>query len=557
MTSVLKVINPAFTSVETELEPISVSWGGDLNEPMTMTFTVANDYEDYADDTSATNPLQLRSSVTYTRGGTVYFDGYVINVTPTEDASATYPKQLRVECVDKLGAIKRCIAALSGDALATLSTTTTTRTEQTMLPLVVNSTTYYPDPSDTALWLSVSGTPKTVNTSTSGLTAGATSITTLSSASLRMRTKGLLVLGVAAEYVAYDGYDSNGSVYIFSNLTRGVLGSSDITHSTVVIYQWVPKRIDPTATITVEGQVSPTWIVIDPSLYTIDYENGSLEFDTDPSSAYPDGIRMTYDTYDEDDADAIILGGDTSYGLIDLLLQQSKDSGGPGLTTGQINIDIPRVVLPSTTLIGQNILDTISQLLEERYASGVTYDALEPELRPAAYWWSSPDNEFVLDQFNPSEAVADTIDDAAVVGSDRAMTDAHSGVLVKWTTDLVANSAFVQVSSTLGTSNFVRNTTVHAKMRNTGFPDVQVIDCGECSEGTARATAKDFLKRSWTLAYAHNYRLDALPDSLPQLGKRYTMPDGISGRCISIGYTMEAGAESMTMRIVDLDQEIA
>jgi hypothetical protein len=534
-----------------------VSFGGDLNEPLAMTFTVPSDFDDYDDDTASDNPLQVRSAVTWVRDGITDFTGRVLNIDIDIDSEAEFERLIRVECVDKLGEIKNCIASLSSDPLGKLKTTTTLRTEQDLLPLVTGSTSYYPDPTDTALWLAISGTPQTVETSTLGIAAGATTITTIGNSSQRMLTKGLLYIGSADEYVAYDGYDSNGTAYVFSNVTRGVLGSSDILHGVAVLKQWVPKRIDPEQAVVIEGKVTPTWIVIDPSLYTVDYENGSIEFETDPTGAYPDGIRGTYYTFDEDDADAIILGGDTTYGAIDLLLQEAKSVGAPGLTVGQLNIDIPRVVLPIVQLSGQNVIDAVAQLLEERVNSGVTKNALEPEQYPIAYWWDSPNDDFVIDQFKANEVVTDIIRDFATFRRNNSVRNSHSGVLVKWTTDLVQNAAFIQVNQTVGSSGFVRNTDVYAKFRGQGFPDVPVIDCGECSEGTARTAGRNFLKKSWTLAYSFEYSMDEMPATLPVRGKLYTMPDGITGRCIGVDYIMEDGAESFTMKIVDLDLEIA
>ena len=426
------------------------------------------------------------------------------------------------------------------------------------MPLVTASTTYYPDPADTALWLARTGTPRTVCTSTAGLTAGVTTLVTLSTVSLRMLTKGLLSIGMAAEYVAYDGYDANGSVYVFSNLTRGALGSTDITHGNVTVNQLIAKRIDPDQAITIEGDTGgATWVTIDPSNYTVDYEAGSVEFNTDPSGTYPGGIRGTYYTFDEDDADAYLLGGDNTYGVIELLLQETQANGGPGLTSSDYSIDVPRVVLPVTKLIGQNTMDAIAQLLEEKGYAGWTYDVMQSEEWPLAYWYDSPNAKLVIDTLNPSESPVATIVNAEKIGKDNSLGDVQSGIYVKWTTDLTEHGALVQVSSSFGNSGNVRNVAVNTKLRATGYPRIELIDCGECSEGTAISIAKNRLRQSWLLAYAREYVLKSLPDTLPVRGKRYIMPDGLRARCISVSYSNESGREQFTMKVIDLDQEIA
>jgi hypothetical protein len=554
----LKFEHPSL-AVSTVLEPRDIKFGGDLNQPLSFTAIINSDFGDYSDDTSATNPIQLKSPVTFTRNGRTEFIGEVVRTTITYDGASVNERSIKVECIDRLGMVKAALASISGDALALVNSTTATVTERGFLPTFSGSPSYLPDPA-VGGYYPTSGSPRTVFHSQGSIGIGGTILTTTSTVSNRMRNWGFLEVstGGTKEWMSYTSHINNGGTWEFRGVAKGRFGSSDLAHTNQVVNQLVPHRIDPNQTVLVEGNNGSSWVTIPNTDYSVEYDDGALLFTSDPAPTYTGGIRASYTEYTEENASATVLGNDATNGLIDLLLQETQANGGPEIGSGDLDIDLPVIVVPLTQLFGAGCLDTIAQLLGEQYGNDYIYDASMTERFTWAYWYDSVNTNFVIDRLDPSAAVTDVISEVSKVVTGNTLTNISSHVLVKWTFDLDQQSQLVPVLATASSfSGNVFNSTVHAKLRTNGMPRVAITDVGESGQPGALTQAAADLQKGWLLAYSHEYTLKEVPTNLPARGKRYTMPDGITGTCIGVNYEMRDGMEAMRMQIVDLDQEIA
>lgn len=87
---------------------------------------------------------------------------------------------------------------------------------------------------------------------------------------------------------------------------------------------------------------------------------------------------------------------------------------------------------------------------------------------------------------------------------------------------------------------------------NFGEPSILRVDAGNVSEVEARAIGRQLLRRMLLWQRRKTYTVEDF-DSVPQLGKTLTMPDGFTGVCWECDYQSDAGGkESLRLALVDL-----
>lgn len=191
------------------------------------------------------------------------------------------------------------------------------------------------------------------------------------------------VLQIESEWIQYDGYDTDplqSDKYRFKGCTRGALGTTAAAHTTGngVIYQRISQKIHPIEPIFIEANKSGTWEPVSAASYTLQAEEGRFDFTYDildfPSgSSVYSALRATYAVFDEDNASVVTLTN-----ILEGVLQETVDNGGPGLSAGdmdvevkitvfkqagdaEVEINLTRVRIPKPT----NTLDFIKGLLDE------------------------------------------------------------------------------------------------------------------------------------------------------------------------------------------------
>ncbi len=173
--------------------------------------------------------------------------------------------------------------------------------------------------------------------------------------------KGIMRIG--SEYVPYDGYAKRDDGFWWANnLVRGGLGSAAAAHLSGDLGQdLTPQKIHPAGDVFLEGEptASPgTWESINQGQFTVQPEEGRIDFGTDPAKIYVAGdmdqtnprqgfnkFRLTYHIYAELDPAAVTLGG-----FANDILTANADGGGPALSAARLDIDIPSIRLTGVLL---------------------------------------------------------------------------------------------------------------------------------------------------------------------------------------------------------------
>ena len=84
-----------------------------------------------------------------------------------------------------------------------------------------------------------------------------------------------------------------------------------------------------------------------------------------------------------------------------------------------------------------------------------------------------------------------------------------------------------------------------------GSPHIVMDDVGESTDIEARAYARRMLMNGLKLAARRTYRCQAnLPATLPEKGDTVTMPDAFTGVCLGYTFSLNDGAESITLEPV-------
>ena len=571
----IKIYHPS-GSPSRVVVPQSVDFGGGLNEAAGCSLNFISDFDLFEDESSSTNPCQVKSWISVKRNGFREFCGRI-----TRRELDMPSRTVKVEAADAWAEIGKCIASFGGDALGVLATSTSTVAEATMVPAFAGSTRYYPAPATANAWRAITGTPKTVNTAGTATWATGTKITATASHE-RMLNTGFLITPTS-KCVHYDGYDlaTGGAVYEFKQVSWDALGTTGSAPAdnlaSSAVYQYLPNRIDPSADMA-GGKPVLAWDGATPlnygSDFTVDFDDGCIILAVAPGGA----VTASYLAYDEDDAPAAgdyILGGDNTYGVIEILLSATRDNLGPGLTpASHLDIDIPRVVIPRLELDGQLLGEIIPRLLAEQGQNGVTYEAADPwghGRLPLAYWLDpnagtgAGDAAAFKVQAIEQHATGTWLPNVASLGYEITLAGVKSGVLTKWTEDGVAHSAMVRIEESYfdaaGSKNLIWEQAACAKfVGDTGsgsrwpsMPRVGIRDERELSEGAALTLAREDVLKSLSLAQARAYRLAALPTRLPRLGLTYRLPDGFKGVCIARRYGKLPGQpEGLHLTLLDM-----
>ena len=105
------------------------------------------------------------------------------------------------------------------------------------------------------------------------------------------------------------------------------------------------------------------------------------------------------------------------------------------------------------------------------------------------------------------------------------------------------------------TQNEIYDASAYNKLIDTsiGSPHVITDDAGECTDIEARAYARRLLMNALKLAARRTSKCEAnLPATLPEKGDTVTMPDGFTGVCLGYTFSINNGAESITLELINL-----
>ncbi len=548
--------------------PISIEYSAGMNEPASLNLVWEHDWDTFYNESSASNTMQLNSHCSFMRNGYQEFAGRIIS---RELESNATPKRITAGVVDYLSLIAECSASIGGHYLATDSTPTTQYSNEKFVLVYPGgaSTYYFPDPVTHADgWRAITGSPQTVHT-TGTATWGSGATITAGATHNRMRPVGLLRMvpdGSNARYVWYNGYDLNSgqTAYEFSGVIWNALevtGSSpadDLSNDTV--HQFLAKRIDPTQLVLVYDYYSSLQhSLVEGQDYKVDYEAGAIALY--PSYTLIGELQVSYRAYNEDSTPAsgvLLLGGSWGYGILDLLLAESRVYAGPQLSSSQVSISIPRIVVPSYALTGGKLLDTIRQFLEERGDQGITAESGSSwnEAQQDIMLWLDPHNDTspgkvpMLRIESVGQSASPTPLKGLIEGYSYSLNGVETGIAGSWslTDETYYPSMYLSTGYNPGDAQRIRDDAVYAKMfgdagtatRWWAWPRI-AFQSMQGSYDTAYAMLRQLLISHLGFATPRVYKLNPLPDRLPRLGVTYVMPDGFTGVCLRRSYTLSGG----------------
>ena len=301
----------------------------EFNDPSVAVFQVESNFSAYETDATDTNTTQLNANVTISRDGTQFWEGSIFNrqlVYGTDGA-----RTIQIEAHDPVAKLQKSRAQLDSKDIFTRITPAASLTEQTLVEGPSFGDILYPwyPATASAQWIS-SG-----NTTT--LSAGIND--TVTEIEFQTTNPGFLPSGffvIGTEWIFYNGLHDTGTggVYRALNCTRGALGTSAAAHgASDVVTEKILQGIHPEQGIRVEGQTGGNWEDIPAARYEPNIEKGRFDFAYDIGADFT-AVRATYSYYNQSDA-AVVVVDDVIKDMVEL----ATTSGGPGLTSGEYDID--------------------------------------------------------------------------------------------------------------------------------------------------------------------------------------------------------------------------
>lgn len=564
----LQVTSPSNTAVTGYITPSTVYVSGEVSKPGRMIATIDTNFDLYYDETEATNPLQLNAYVELDRNGTKIFRGRIFSKRVTRRGNT---KSIRIECLDKLGAIAQCMVTITTDAVQYGTSWDTcvghllvyAQSAVAVDFIQLHEDTpynrrWYPDVTDADLWYPHSGTYETVKCiAKNAIPPGDAAILTTTGYSDRMLNQGIAKIVDAVdgdEIFYYEGrsLDATGTYYEFHNIKRGCLGTTEVTHSNpnLVIRQMVPKRwwSDQTAdyliTTTGSGEYQAE----------VNGEEGFLFYGDD----IPDTVIADYDYLDETDAGSAPKGN--SFYTLATLIEALLENGGlgPDLDSAEHDVDLPLIVMPAAMFSNSYTLDCIFGLMDERGATGIVYDANYTEHPPLGVWYDSQTDLVSVQAIVQSSAARLVIPQQTAVDYELSLDNVFSGEAVRFPgTNWLWDGRVVYLTDTYAAASrtTVLDPTAYSKLVDStwGIPKAYGYTTDLNTSIAAQDRSLTQLRLSLNLANGRNYQIDRLPVLLPKLGSTYYMPDGYEGVAMRFDYRSEYGTEHMGLYLLDLN----
>ncbi len=545
-----------------------------VNMPATCNGTLAGNYERYSDESSSGNACQGNGLIEWTRDGARIFTGRTL--VKTDNLAAGNP-QITLEATDLFGLLNNCLAVDgSGNPIFTLETTATgTLSAEAIFPVGTSGgleLKWYPAYTSGAARSGAATPPGTV-LDVGGITSGSTSATMGIPDDNRLPPSGLARIG--SEVLYYDGYDlkATGAAMIAHNMVRGCLGTTAAAHAGGASFFSLQYNGFVYAQPLVEGSPDggATWITLDPAAYTVNYAEGSISFAVDPLVTGPTpmvapatDLRITADYYDLAHAGATALclanpsGGRT--GVLETLLSGAVTAGGPGLSSGDWDIDLSYAAVQRLATSGaQNLRNVIATLVAQLGPTLIGKDNGVWPVYDIAMFVDHSSGKLCLHELkqDPNNPVRLT----GCAGKTRrfALSDTYSMVCVNYTVGGDPRCCVVALSnldpaSNPNTSLLVYDLAAYNKLfPSHGLPQPRalIIDGGECGPGVAAHLGQVALRKGLTQYEARTYNLSGFVGTIPEVGTVVDMEDGFEGVLWSVAFELAGGAETITATVVD------
>jgi hypothetical protein len=581
------------------LNPLSAEIGQDVNVPATASVTLLERAREMADNYAALNPTRtdamLECWAVDETPQVCLWRGYVGSRSSTLEAEGGAKVSLSLGDMQvKLRGAQAAVGALKiGELLSTAGIELDGTTPFTLLPVIVGSLSFMPAPASwPAAYYPFFAYAAPGGYLETALDATGASSTTAFSSSLfdrGMLSKGFLRVGLTPyEIIYYDGYDAadvgTGSMYVWKNLTRGCFGTTPIspyTPASTKLWQLIPKRIHHSVTPVVYGLVGAVLEVIDPGNYSVNAEDGRIEFRvnplttamTPPLTAIPSEIRAYYKVSDETAATAYILGGDNTYGVIEKLLATVRAYGGPELSSSDWDIvldrmPITRLALDAPALLGAALDSLLTDPGQRLFRTLPATDVPAADPVPCVmigtwmdYGTASAVQKLVVRQL-PLSTAAIRVPHSTLITEDADQREVYSAIVVYYQ-DVYDPTAAPQAQLVTLTGSYDvygRGGTI-LKMVAQVLGLMPILHCappldlGQCSAGAAISIGRATLLRSLLLARSKSYTVPLTPlfPLPPAPGVNHTMSDGYTGTCMGWSASQAGDAiQAVRMRVVNL-----
>jgi len=569
-----------------------LDFGQHINEPGSMTFRVRHRVSDWFDDWATGNPARtLVDMAVYdvdVSTTAAIWCGYVTS----RNAIKSGDFSIAGNAIDYCARVRQCLTAATttrtGQLYQTAALAINGASHFDLIPMASGGLVYYPSPATyTNAWYPLSGTYKTLD----AYLAGGCDAADTTIISIHAYDRGIPPSGICkidgGDYFSYDGWDLNdvgiSSAYVWKNCVREIFGSTALATATIntEVFHMRPKRIHPDTTVVVRGNAGGTgWEDIDPGNYDIDVEGGCIRFKVDPLttamtpalSALPTAIEGYWKVYDETAAATYILGGNDTYGIIELLLKTTKAHGGPELTNADYSITmdripVTRVYLDSPMLLGDALesllTDPGGELIRSMpSAAGVGGVAVPTQL--IGTWWNyggTAPGDYTVKQL-PLTTASTRITQCKSITEYANNTEVYNAICVYYQSIYGSSDAPTALIAyltgsyeVLGPGGVIYKSCPYVRGAVPTPRFAPPINLGTCSPGAALSIARGKLVQSLHMARSRDYVLRHSGMTIPVLGNNYLMPDGYEGTCTGWRVSAQAGTYTITMTVVDMTEE--
>jgi hypothetical protein len=584
----------------------SLEFGGAMDSGGALSLNLPARALAYSDETSALNPVQRNALITVDRhnpAGTLErkFKGFIQTVTRrltgnlrgvSITAGGMEAKLQRtlvgMSCdgtfvrTGKLAYTADNLVKPTGDYCAELCQLCTTLKT---IGIRTSTKEFYPLPSYANGWRVMTGGLRAPYTTLGDdLDSAATEALSATAADEGFRPFGIIRLtgGGNTEYAAYEGFDLDATLTVrqFNTLVRGCLGTSaeDFSDGDAVDAM-IPLRISDSVEPVLWGYTAADGAsdaAIDPSNYEVHYEDGAFLFSVNPLTTdltppllfggvatLPEKILANYRCYEENDAAALVLGGDDSAGIIEQILVLNTGDAGPGLTSSDWDVDLRRLVVPQFYLSAPSFsLPAIRDLLD-RYAPDTLGTRAGVTHYHCGFWYEATTGKFVVRGIEQS-ATPTRLKGVSEIVEDCTLADASSAVLVTYEDSLgVTRCELVSLTDTYSSSgdgHTVLDAAAYAKLVDDGFgmhSVGDVINAGQVEYGRALALARNTLERGLVAGLTRVYTLRGREMTIPLIGETVKMPDGFTGVVLSWHLGQRNNVETLTLRVCDFTRRLA
>jgi hypothetical protein len=548
-----------------------------LGQPATLTgLAFKGNFDRYSQESANANALQANSYLALARNGTTVFRGYALNKT---DAMVGAARSSSVEATDLYGAFNWLLALGPGHARSyVVSSSLASVSNEPLYPLHSSlPLKYFPGPA--------SATRRNLgcalqNIGTGGITAGATDAPLATPNDECLPAAGLALVG--AEVVCYDGADQTTldttNMYAH-NLLRGCLGTTAASHSAGASFfelrfcGWAYAQ--PLVEASTDG--GTTWTALDAGAYTVNYAEGSISFDADPTVTPPSplaapltNLRITADYYDQADTSSVYCLGDppgSRSGLLELWLSGAAAEGGPGLSGGDYEIDLDTVFIQRADYSQpQSLRQALDGALRDHAQGLIGKHNAEWRIYDVVAFVRHSDGKFIIKMLRQNPNNAPVFTGAAALVRRYALADCYGAVCLPYTQNGVAAAAWVKASnldpaSNPNDSSLLYDSAAYAKLwpaHSLQQPRVQLLPAiGESTPGAAATIARNALRQGWQKFEAREYDLSGYNAALPEVGDVVRMQDGYLGIVWSLALALDGGRETARLSVVDLTAGVA